>query len=160
MTNESTETAPVVRERFWEQLENANPALGKLAERKYGRVFFDLADRGIILATVLPGRANQVRKKDRDGGCVEILLERNDEATDKAIFDYLEKDSPTIERELGFKLKWGIDEKTKRYRITYHNQFNPRCEEEWEEHNKWFIETRAAFERVFIPRLEKMKISR
>ncbi len=160
MTKESTETAPVVRNDFWKQFENANPALGKLATRKYGRVFFDLADRGIILATVLPGRANQVRKEDKDGGCVEILLERNDEATDKAIFDYLEKDSPTIERALGFKLKWGINPKTKRYRITYHNQFNPRLRGEWKEHNKWFIETVEAFERVFIPRLEKMKISR
>ena len=179
MTTESTKTAPEICKDFWiqfrpyfENTELASRVLGKKTSKGkpvfsnpkyYDQIFFDIHGVGKILATVLAGRATKSgkeRKKDKNGGCVEILLEKNDKATDKAIFDYLKNDEITIERKLGFKLKWGTGSDTKRYRITRHNPFNPRCVEEWEEHNKWFIETVEAFERVFIRRLEDMNISK
>ena len=163
MTQESTETAPVVRKRFWKQFENANPALGKLAKKKNGRVLFDIDERGQILSKVLMGETH------KKGVYVELLLEEHDQETNKYIYTNLEQDREIIDakldsslgwKKLGLSLTWNIGSDTIRSKIFVHNKnFNPRDETHWENQYKWILETTEAFDSVFTKRLQEMKIS-
>ncbi len=167
MTKESNEYVGPLCERFWTEFkqyfkntELAKKVLDKKTDRGhlvflpkqyYARRFFDISKRGEILAKVLMGKAGT---DDERAVYVEVLLEKQDRATNKTIYNHLEKHKKAIEIEIGFRLDWKELPDEDRSIITFRYDSNPRIESNWNEQYKWIIKTIEAFDRVFTERLQ------
>ncbi len=157
MTNERNEYVGPLCEDFWtEFIKNTDLTIrpvGKLSY--YDQVFFDVRSKGKILAKVVADGVGATDKNDEKGVYVEVLLEKRDKATNKAIFDYLEEDKTEIENQLGFCLEWLRLDDNIRSRIFAYHKCNPRHEYDWKNQQEWIEKTLKEFDSVFTKRLQK-----
>ncbi len=158
MTKESNEYVEPLCEDFWTEFINNTDLtirpVGKISY--YDQVFFDVRSKGKILAKVVADGVGATDKNDEKGVYVEVLLEKRDKATNKAIFDYLKKNEPAIKNELGFNLQWLRLNERKRSRIFAHHKCNPRDEDDWKNQHEWVEKTLKAFIHVFPPYLKSI----
>ena len=157
MANESNKYVEPLCEDFWTEFINNTDLtirpVGKISY--YDQVFFDVRTKGKILAKVVADGVGAADKNDEKGVYVEVLLEKRDKATNKAIFDYLKKNEPAIENELGFCLQWLRLDDNIRSRIFAYHKCNPRDKDDWENQHEWIEKTLKEFDSVFTKRLQK-----
>lgn len=91
----------------------------------------------------------------RDGQvCVRVYFNKPDMAKNKALFDALEKQKESIEKELGDRLEWERRDDKKASQIAIYR--DGAIESADDELKEWMVDNLLAFKKVFAPRIKEL----